>query len=192
MPLLEGVAEAALYCAQHSHPPNPERAETRSCPRRAPSINDPSKLARFTFPGMAPVLVPLRPSSEHILIVRAPGARDQHGCHSSPTLCEQEGHLAAPVPSFQARSFSLQGWGLIDLPLRASQSRGPSRAPRVRASTGRSIGPPIPTPLRHPTRPARMESRSACTFPTGLCARGRGSSRRSCGCPPLAPSTDKI
>jgi len=24
-----------LYCAQHSHPPNPERAETRSCPRRA-------------------------------------------------------------------------------------------------------------------------------------------------------------
>jgi len=31
--------------------------------------------------GMAPVLVPLRPSSEHILIVRAPGARDQHGCH---------------------------------------------------------------------------------------------------------------
>ena len=28
------------------------------------------------------MLVPLRPSSEHILIVRAPGARDQHGCHS--------------------------------------------------------------------------------------------------------------
>jgi hypothetical protein len=36
--------------------------------------------------GMAPVLVPLRPSSEHILIVRAPGARDQHGCHSTPFL----------------------------------------------------------------------------------------------------------
>src|SRR5438477_13103728 len=35
---------------------------------------------------MAPVLVPLRPSSEHILIVRAPGARDQHGCHSSPFI----------------------------------------------------------------------------------------------------------
>gem|GEM_PF-1818456 len=30
---------------------------------------------------MAPVLVPLRPSNEHILIVRVPGARDQHGCH---------------------------------------------------------------------------------------------------------------
>ena len=35
---------------------------------------------------MAPVLVPLRPSSEHILIVRAPGARDQHGCHSTPFI----------------------------------------------------------------------------------------------------------
>ena len=27
------------------------------------------------FPGMAPVLVPLRPSSKQILIVRAPGAK---------------------------------------------------------------------------------------------------------------------
>jgi hypothetical protein len=36
------------------------------------------KLARVLSPGMAPVLVSLRPSSEHILIVRAPGARDQH------------------------------------------------------------------------------------------------------------------
>jgi hypothetical protein len=51
---------------------------------------------------MAPVLVPLRPSSEHILIVRAPGARDQHGCASNPFLswglCEQGGNLAAPFP----------------------------------------------------------------------------------------------
>jgi hypothetical protein len=31
------------------------------------------------------VLIQLRPSSEHILIVRAPGARDQHGCHSTPS-----------------------------------------------------------------------------------------------------------
>ena len=30
------------------------------------------------------MLSTLRPSSEHILIVRAPGARDQHGCHSTP------------------------------------------------------------------------------------------------------------
>jgi len=27
--------------------------------------------------------VPLRPSDEHILIVRVPGARDWRGCHSS-------------------------------------------------------------------------------------------------------------
>ena len=51
---------------------------------REPS-NGPSKLASFTFLGMAPVLVPLRPSSEHILIVRAPGARNQHGRHSTPS-----------------------------------------------------------------------------------------------------------
>ena len=31
-----GCSQAALYCAQLSHPPNPERAETRTCPRRAP------------------------------------------------------------------------------------------------------------------------------------------------------------
>jgi hypothetical protein len=43
------------------------------------------KLARVLSPGMAPVLVSLRPSSEHILIVRAPGARDQHECYSSFT-----------------------------------------------------------------------------------------------------------
>ena len=49
-------------------------------------INDPSKLARYSSHGMAPVLVPLRPSSEHILIVRAPGARDRHGCHSTPFI----------------------------------------------------------------------------------------------------------
>ena len=33
--VLEGVAKVALDCAQLFHPPNPERAETRSCPRRA-------------------------------------------------------------------------------------------------------------------------------------------------------------
>ena len=34
LPKLE-VAKVALDCAQLFHPPNPERAETRSCPRRA-------------------------------------------------------------------------------------------------------------------------------------------------------------
>ena len=68
----------------------------------------PAKLVRFKFPGMAPVLVPLRPSSKHILIVRAPGARDLHGCHSSPTLYEQEGHLAAPSSFFRERTLRKQ------------------------------------------------------------------------------------
>jgi len=64
-----------------------------------PSINAPSKLACFALPGMAPVLVPLRPSSEHILIVRAPGAKDRHGCQS--------------IPSYRARSASKEGtWSL--------------------------------------------------------------------------------
>ena len=67
---LEGVAEAALYCAH--------RTSTIYL------FIDPSKLACFSSFGMAPVLVPLRPSNEHILIVRVPGARDRHGCHSTP------------------------------------------------------------------------------------------------------------
>src|SRR4029077_1682306 len=37
------------------------------------------------------MLVPLRPSSEALLRARAPGARDQHGCHSPSSFCEQEG-----------------------------------------------------------------------------------------------------
>ena len=31
------------------------------------------------------MLVPLRPSNEHILIVRVPGAQDQRGCPSHPS-----------------------------------------------------------------------------------------------------------
>ena len=47
--------------------------------------NAPSKLARDSHCGMALVVFLLRPSSEHIPIVRAPGAQDQHECHSTPT-----------------------------------------------------------------------------------------------------------
>ena len=103
-----------------SHPLSPQRAKTRFIPSeglpsslylpfeewpRLPStarLIDPSKLARFSSHGMAPVLVPLRPSSEHILIVRAPGARDQHACHS--------------IPFHRARSASKKGtWPLPPL-----------------------------------------------------------------------------
>ena len=52
--------------------------------------------ARYSSHGMAPGLVLLRPSNEHILIVRVPGARDQHGCHS--TLFIVEGLRARRVP----------------------------------------------------------------------------------------------
>jgi len=56
------------------------------CEHRDPAsclATPPSKLACLSL-GMAPVLIPLRPSNEHILIVRVPGARDRHGRHSTP------------------------------------------------------------------------------------------------------------
>ena len=77
---------------------------------------------------MAPVLVPMRPSSEHILIVRAPGARNQHGCHSIPFIVGALRARRAPGHSplhSKLRSLSPQGWGLSDLPLRATFSPGP-------------------------------------------------------------------
>ena len=60
------------------------------------------KVACFSSFGMAPVLVPLRPSNEHILIVRVPGARDRRGCHSTPSscaFCEQEGWSGGSLPT---------------------------------------------------------------------------------------------
>ena len=48
--LVKGVAKAALYCAQYSHPPNPERAETRSCPRRAQFHRARSASKKGTWP----------------------------------------------------------------------------------------------------------------------------------------------
>ena len=55
-PVLEGVAKAALDCAQHSHPPNPERDETRSCPRRVPfyRARSASKKAGLPLPAVRP------------------------------------------------------------------------------------------------------------------------------------------
>src|SRR5713101_328360 len=55
--------------------------------RRASSdheYNGPSKLARFTLPGKAPVLVYVRPSNVALLRARVPGAQDQRGCPSNP------------------------------------------------------------------------------------------------------------
>jgi hypothetical protein len=77
------------------------------------------------------MLVYVRPSNEHILIVRVPGAQDQHGC---------------PLPILQARSLSLQGWGLIDLPLRAS-NEGLLRPRVARAQKIISLHPLSPSSL---------------------------------------------
>ncbi len=46
---LKGAAKVALYCAQYSHPPNPERAETRSCPKRAHSYRARSASKKGTW-----------------------------------------------------------------------------------------------------------------------------------------------
>jgi hypothetical protein len=48
------------------------------------NTNGPSKLARFTLPGMAPVLVPLRPSNEALLRAHVPGHKTNVGV--LPTL----------------------------------------------------------------------------------------------------------
>jgi hypothetical protein len=71
-------------------------------------LNDPSKLACVPSLGRAPMLVPLRPSNEHILIVRVPGAQDQCGCPSNPFLswglCEHKGQLRRSPASNCMRS----------------------------------------------------------------------------------------
>jgi hypothetical protein len=38
------------------------------------------------------MLVYVRPSNEHILIVRVPGAQDQRGCLSHPLFCQAPEH----------------------------------------------------------------------------------------------------
>ena len=56
LPLAKGAIKAALYCAQHSHPPNPERAETRSCPKRAQfhRARSASKKGTWSLPPHSP------------------------------------------------------------------------------------------------------------------------------------------
>ncbi len=76
--------------------------------------------------GMAPMQVLLRPSSEHILIVRAPGARDLHGCHSSPPRARsasKKGTFPIDNPSKLARLL-YRRW--LRVPHTARVQRGPS------------------------------------------------------------------
>jgi hypothetical protein len=51
-----------------------------------------SKLACFPSLGRAPMLVYVRPSNEHILIVRVPGAQDQRGCPCHLSSAHRQHH----------------------------------------------------------------------------------------------------
>jgi hypothetical protein len=86
-------------CAHPSHLPNP------ATPRHAISPGEGLSILFTSVKGVAKAAL----YCAHRTSTVSPCA-----------FCEQEGHLAAPSPSLQARSLFLQGWGLIDLPLRAS------------------------------------------------------------------------
>jgi len=149
------VAKAALNCARHSHPPNPKRAGTRSCPRRPqfhrarsaskegtwPLPSPPSKLACFPAPSQAIRRFPeerglvdprLRASNEHLPSVRVPRAGGQPG------------HTPLPL---QARSYTLQEGGVIWSLTARIEGAHSDRA--ASASTGDQSGlSSLPQPLR--------------------------------------------
>ena len=97
-PLVKGVRGCPLLRASNEHCFTVRVLRARRAPgrsllffrgralrehRRSTMPLFPSRQARsFISRGMAPVLVPLRPSSEALLRARVPGARNQHGCHS--------------------------------------------------------------------------------------------------------------
>ncbi len=81
----EGVGEARLPLTTLSEFPEPPLSTARVEPPSPIQLIRPSLLA-FTLFGRAPMLVPLRPSNEHILIVRVPGAQDQCGCPPNPFI----------------------------------------------------------------------------------------------------------
>jgi hypothetical protein len=61
----------------------------------------------------------------------SPTARVQRGSSETARCTSTGDHLVCPLYSLQARSLSLQGWGLIDLPLRASNDiNDPSKLAR--------------------------------------------------------------
>ena len=60
-------------------------------------------------------MVPLRPSSERILIVRAPGARDRHGCHSTPFHRARSASKECtwPLPSHPSEAARCASTGIV-------------------------------------------------------------------------------
>ena len=112
------------------------------CPSlRASNERDRSKrliqTCSFLSHGMAPVLNPLRPSNEHILIVRVPGAQDQRGCPSSFSSCGLREHRKpSNLPSHAPSTFTpplTGGWPAWAPTARVQ--RAPSERARC-ASTG--------------------------------------------------------
>jgi len=71
----------------------------------------PSKLACFPSLGRAPMLVYVRPSNEHILIVRVPGAQDQRGCPSHLSSAHRQ-HYSEP--RLAAQHAIVGGCGLFE------------------------------------------------------------------------------
>ena len=71
------------------------------------------------------MLVYVRPSNEALLRARVPGAQDQCGWPSHPSdrarSASKKGTWQLPFPLPRSLALS-QGWGLIDLPLRATFS----------------------------------------------------------------------
>ena len=78
---LRGAARLSFTARIERRASNSRYSSLREWPRLPSTarINDPSKLACLSSLGMASVVAQLRPSSEHIPIVRAPGARDHAG-----------------------------------------------------------------------------------------------------------------
>jgi len=90
----------------------------------------------FHSPGNGTSVGPTGPSSEHILIVRAPGARDQHGCHSTPFIVGALRARRAPCLYFPLQACSFHSPGKdTHVGLRAAVERGPSQGARS-GSTG--------------------------------------------------------
>ena len=89
----------------------------------------PSKLARY-LSGMEADWSPTARVQRGPSQAARCASTEDHQPPSSPLFCEQEGHLAAlPIPpSSLAVS---QGWGLIDLPLRASRNPDAKQAGRM-------------------------------------------------------------
>jgi len=80
----------------------------------------------------------------------------------SCAFCEQEGHLAAPFSSHPSSLVPLQGWGLIDLPLRASNEG----LLRPRVARARKIISPHPLLCSGSTGPTWVSFQSflSCAF----------------------------